>query len=127
MNILVLERNKPIRDQVVVGLQNFPEFAVEVSEGFSGLNRTHQKEFHAVFIGCGDDEPEGLQLVERFRSVDERTELVVIADAKRAKVLTSQRSRFNICSVLQEPLDPEDFFRVVARLRRNEQATPSAR
>ncbi|PIE22153.1 MAG: hypothetical protein CSA62_13815 [Planctomycetota bacterium] len=122
MNILVLVRNKPIRDQVVVGLQNFPEITVEIAEGFSGLNRTHQKRFDAVVIGCTDEEPEGIQLVERFRSHDERTELVVVAEAKKAKVLISQRSRFDITSVLQDPLDPEDFFRVVARLRRNDSA-----
>ena len=115
MNILVLVRNKPIRDQIVVGLQNFPEFAVEIAEGFSGLNRTHQKDFDTVIIGCTEEEPEGLQLVERFRGYDEKTELVVVAEAKRAKVLVSQRSRFDITSVLQEPLDPEDFFRVVAQ------------
>lgn len=127
MNILVLVRNKPIRDQVVVGLQNFPEFAVEIAEGFSGLNRTHQKSFDAIVIGCGEHDTEGLQLLERLRSYDEKTEVVVIADFKKAKVLTSQRSRLNICSILQEPLDPEDFFRVVARLRRNEHVSPAPR
>jgi DNA-binding NtrC family response regulator len=127
VNILVLIRTKPIRDQVVVGLQNFSEFSVEVGEGFSGLNRTHQKQFDAVFIGCSDGESEGLQMIERFRSYDEKTELVAVSDVKQAKLLTSQRSRFNITSILQVPVDPEDFFRVVARLRRNELATPSGR
>ena len=67
MNILIVERNKIIRDQVLVGLQNFPEFAVETGEGFGGLNKTKHRDYDCVFIGSNLQDEHGLELVEHTR------------------------------------------------------------
>ncbi len=122
MNVLVLIKNKRIRDQIVVGLQNYPEFAVEVAEGFSGLNRVRQKDFDAIFLSDIGPESSGQQMLERLREFNQDTDVVVVADPKKAKNLLASRTKYNLLSVLQDPLDVDDFFRLVARLRRKDLA-----
>ncbi len=122
MNVLVLIKNKLVRDQVVVGLQNFPEFAIDLAEGFPGINKMRQKKYDAVFIGDIGNESIGGQMLERLREFDQETDVIVVADPKKARLLGSSRSKLNLLAILQEPLDVDDFFRLVARLRRKELA-----
>jgi len=122
MNILLLEKDKIVRDQILVGLQNFHEFAVDAAEGFPGLNRTRQKDYACLFIGCNPDDGEGLELLERFREWDRDTDVVLVTSYKKTKLLMSQRSRYNLFSILHVPIDPRDFFRLVGRIRKRNTA-----
>jgi DNA-binding response OmpR family regulator len=121
VNILIVEPNKITRDQILVGLQNFPEFAVDTGEGFGGLNRTKSKDYDCVFIGSnlqGSDQ--GIELIESLRGSDTETDIVLVTDAKKAKAHQSMRTRWNLFSILYLPIEPREFFRLVARLRRRE-------
>ncbi|MCA8970387.1 MAG: hypothetical protein KDC95_11400 [Planctomycetes bacterium] len=120
MDVLVLESNKRIRDQIVVGLQNFPEFAVDTGEGFGGLNLTRGKAYDFVFIGtnCADDI--GMQLAQKLRETDTNTSLILVTTAKKSKSHQQLRTRLDVLSMLYVPIEPADFFRLVARLRRRE-------
>lgn len=124
MDILVIESNKRIRDQIVVGLQNFPEFAVETGEGFGGLNLTRGKDFDAIFLGttCGQD-CAGMQMLENFRTSDTETDVILVTSSKKAKSHHQLRARYDVLSMLYCPIEPRDFFRLVARLRRREVGT----
>ncbi len=122
MDVLVLESNKRIRDQIVVGLQNFPEFAVDTGEGFGGLNLARGKAYDFLFIGtnCADDI--GMQMAQKFREAESDSGLILVTSAKKSKAHQQLRTRFDVLSMLYVPIEPADFFRLVARLRRREVA-----
>lgn len=122
MRILVLEKDKVVRDRIVIGLQNFPEFAVDAAEGFPGLHQTRQKAYDCLFIGCNPEDGEGLELIERFREFDRETDVILVTSHKKTKLLTSQRGRYNLLSILHLPIDPKEFFRLVARIRKRNAA-----
>ncbi len=121
MDVLILERDKLIRDQILVGLQNFPEFAVDLGEGFGGLNMTKQKDYHCVVIGTNLQDDNGMELVETFCQHEHESDLVLVTTTRRAKSHQSLRARYDVFSILYAPLDPREFFRLVARLRRRGQ------
>gem|GEM_PF-2404330 len=118
VDILLLERDKLVRDQILVGLQSFPEIAVEVGEGYVGLHRTRQKSYDFVIIGCNPKDDEGLRLLTSLREYDRDTQVVLVTSAKQVKSLLAQRSKFDLFAVLGVPVVPEDFFRILARMRR---------
>jgi len=123
MDILLVERDKLVRDQVKVGLQQFPEFTVTCGEGFAGLNELRQRDFDAIFLGISAEGKNRLKLLEHLRSFDFNTELVVMAEDRSIKDLGKVKSRFNVTSFLSTPLSAIEFFRLVARIRERFQDT----
>lgn len=126
MDILLIERDKLVRDQVKVGLQQFPEFSVTCGEGFAGLNELRQHDFDAIFLGIPADGKNRLKLIEHLRSFDFNTELVVMAEERGIKDLSKVKSKFNVTSFLSTPITAGEFFRLVARIRERQQETAAA-
>ncbi len=128
MDILLVEKERLVRDQVKVGLQQFPEFTITVGEGYAAINELRQRQFDCIFVGAEGKGPEGLRLLKHLRSFDRNTEVVVIANGRAAKDLATEKSRLNITSFLTTPIDATEFFRLVARLRaRRQDAEPAGR
>ena len=123
MQILLLEKDKVVRDQILVGLQNFPDFAVECGEGFRGLSKTRSKSYDCLIIGCNGDDEEGIELLESFREYDRSTDVVFVTNFKKGKIIMAKRGQYNIFSVLHVPIEPAEFFRLVGRLRRRQVST----
>ncbi|MHC5063655.1 MAG: response regulator [Planctomycetota bacterium] len=117
MDILLVERDRLIRDQVKVGLQQFPEFTVTTGEGHAGLNKLRSHSFDAIFLGIPPEGKDRLKLVEHLRSFDFNTDLVVMTEDKSVKDLAKVKSRFNVSSFLSTPISAVEFFRLVARIR----------
>lgn len=126
MDILLVEKDKLVRDQVKVGLQQFPEFSVTCGEGFAGLNELRQHDFDAIFLGIPADGKDRLKLLEHLRSFDFNTELVVMAEERSIKDLGKVKSKFNVTSFLSTPITAIEFFRLVARIRERQQDTAAA-
>ncbi len=118
MDILLIERDKLVRDQILVGLQCLPETAVETGEGYVGLHRTRQKSYDFVIIGCNPKDDEGVRLLEALRRHDRDTQVILVAAQKQAKQLASLRTKYDVFAILSVPIVPEDFFRLVGRMRR---------
>ena len=126
MDILLVVRNRLVRDQVKVGLQQFPEFSVTVGEGYAGINELRQRRFDCVFLGLEGQGRDALRLLRQLRSFDTGTEVVAVCAERQARDLQSEKSRLNIAAFLHAPVAAIDFFRLVARFRarRLEAATP---
>ncbi len=122
MDVLILDADKVVRDHVRVGLQNFPEFAVDTGQGFAGLNLTEQKDYDCLFIACDPQTDQGLELIENFRKTNNDVDVVMVTPARKSKAHQHLRTRYDLFSILYVPLDPGEFFRLVARLRRREAA-----
>jgi DNA-binding NtrC family response regulator len=117
MEVLVVEKDRLVRDQVKVGLQQFPEFHVTCVEGYGGMNTLRQKAFDAVFLGVPADQQEARRMIEHLRGIDRGVDLVVMVEAGMVKELAAEKPRHDIWSIMPTPLDVTDFFRLVARLR----------
>ena len=76
MEILLVEGDRLVRDQVKVGLQQFPEFSVTTGEGYAAVNEARQREFDCVFLGVDPDGQDGLRLLEHIRSFDADVDVV---------------------------------------------------
>lgn len=123
MNILIVESDHLVRDQIKVGLQQFPEFKITTGEGYGGLNKLRQSHFDLVFVGVRAQTGEAKRTVEYLRSFDQRVDLVVVAPQRTARDLASEKSRLDIWSLLSTPIAEMDFFRMVARVRDRLHAT----
>ena len=121
MEILLVEKDHLIRDQVKVGLQQFPEFHVTCVEGYGGMNALRQRAFDAVFLGVPDDAGEARRMFEHLRAIDRGVDLVCMVPERLAKDMAAEKPRFDIWSILAVPFDVTDFFRLVARLRERRQ------
>lgn len=122
MEILLVMRDRLVRDQIKVGLQQFSEFSVTWGEGYAALNELRQQRYDAVFLGLPARLREAHHLLDHLRSFDRTTPLVVVVSDKIARDIAADKARFNISSVVSTPLDVADFFRLVARIReRNKQ------
>jgi DNA-binding response OmpR family regulator len=117
MDILLVERDRLVRDQVKVGLQQFPEFTVTWGEGYAAINELRQRRYDLVFLGCDNAEKEVLRLLKHLRSFNQAIEVVLIVAPRTAKDLAAEKGRLNIQAFLHTPIDVRDFFRLVARLR----------
>ena len=118
MEILLIERDRLVRDQVKVGLQQFPELHVTCGEGFAAVNELRQKSFDCVFLGIpGDQQQDGIRLLEHLRSFDRSTEVLVVTTSRGAKDMQGLRGRLGISGIVQTPIEITDFFRAVARFR----------
>ena len=78
MEILLVEKDHLVRDQVKVGMQQFPEFHVTCVEGYGGMNTLRQRPFDAVFLGVPEDFAEARRMIEHLRGIDRGIDLVVM-------------------------------------------------
>ncbi|MBK8975413.1 MAG: response regulator transcription factor [Planctomycetes bacterium] len=117
MDILLVESDRLVRDQIKVGLHQFPEFQVTTGEGYGGLNKLRQQRYDLVFVGVRADSAEARRTIEYLRSFDQSIDLVVVAPHRTARDLVGEKSRLDIWSFLSTPIQDLDFFRLVARIR----------
>lgn len=115
MEVLLVVKEALVRDQVKVGLQQFPAFSVTVGWGYEGLNELRLKNFDCVFLGVDPRDKETIRWLQHLRSFDNVTELVVLAGASQIKDLSAEKARWNIHSFLKTPLDVKEFFGFVGR------------
>jgi len=117
MDVLLVVHDRLTRDQVKVGLQQFPEFNVVPGEGYAAINELRQRDYDCVFLGVDPSDIEGLRLLQHLRSFDRTTEVVVVTTERHAKSMMGEKSKLNIASFLSTPVDPAEFFRLVGRMR----------
>ena len=117
MEILLIERDRLVRDQVKVGLQQFPEFNVTWGEGYAAVNDVRQRHYDCIFMGVDPRDKEGLRLLKHLRSFDRMTDVVAITTQRHARDMSGEKSRLNINAFLHVPIEVTEFFRLVSRLR----------
>ncbi|MCA8955165.1 MAG: hypothetical protein KDC87_03770 [Planctomycetes bacterium] len=124
MDILLITSENLLRDQIKVGLQQFSEFRVTCGQSFPGVNMLHTTRFDYVFLELGHTAQDCLTLLKHLRSFDQEVEVVAIAESRAIKDLAREKGRYGISAFLQAPIDTNEFFRLVARLRaRREEST----
>lgn len=117
MDILLITSDNLLRDQVKVGLQQFPEFRVTCGESFPGVNMLHTNEYDYVFLELGTTTQDCLTLLKHLRSFDQRSEVVALADDRTVRDLSRDKQRYGINAFLHSPLNSKEFFKLLARLR----------
>lgn len=117
MNFLLIENDPLVRDQVKVGLQQFPEFHVTVGTGFGGVNELHTQEFDCVLVGVDGSDSESVRLLQHLRTLDKDVELVVLTQSRNIKAMLRDKARYDIHSVLSKPIEPKDLFDFVGRFQ----------
>jgi DNA-binding NtrC family response regulator len=117
MDILLIEKDPLVRDQLKVGLQQFPEFQVTVGMGYRGINELRNQAFDGVFVGIDPKDKESSGLLQHLRSFDRTTELVVLAAPRSLKDMAADKGRFDIYTFLQTPIDPRELFEFIGRFR----------
>lgn len=123
-----MEKDRLVRDQIKVGLQQFSEFTVTWGEGYAAINELRQRPYDVVFIGCDSTEDECARLLKHLRSFDRTTEVIVVCGQRTGRDLHSEKSKMNISGFVHTPLNVLDFFRVVGRLRaRRMEGEPNVR
>lgn len=129
MEVLLVEKDPLIRDQVKVGLQQFPEFEVTVGCGHTGINQMRGRHFDCVFLGVDPRQKDTVKLLHSLRQVDRQVELFVITAARNVKDMNVDKSKFDIHSFLSAPLDLKEFFGLVGRFleRRTDRANSTLR
>lgn len=126
MEFLLVEKDPLVRDQVKVGLEQFPDCHVHVGLGYEAIAQLRHRKFDCVFLGVDPREQESMQLLQYLRSFDQDTELVVIAPASSIKDMGVQKAKYHIHSFLQNPVDVKEFFGFVGRFRSRKSAAPQA-
>ena len=126
MDILLVESDHLIRDQVKVGLQQFPEFKVTWGEGYPGINLMRMKSYSYVFLGIPSQDHDGLRLLRHMRSFDQQTDVIVVTTQRAARDLAKDKSRLGIYAFLTTPIDVTDYFRLVSRLKARDEKRPTA-
>ncbi len=123
MEFLLITTDSLLRDQLKVGLQQFPEFGITCGESFPGINMVRTMDFDLVFMEIGSNSPENLTLVNLLRSFDTNTEVVALADDQVIKDLSPHKQKHGITAFLSIPLNVTEFFRLISRMRaRREEA-----
>lgn len=112
-----MEKDRLVRDQIKVGLQQFSEFTVTWGEGYAAINELRQRPYDVVFVGCDNKEEECVRLLKHLRSFDRTTEVIVVSGQRTARDLHAEKTKLNISGFLQAPINVVEFFRVVGRLR----------
>jgi DNA-binding NtrC family response regulator len=126
MDILLVESDHLIRDQVKVGLQQFPEFKVTWGESYPGINLLRMKSYSYVFLGIPSQDHDGLRLLRHMRSFDQQTDVIVITTQRAARDLAKDKSRLGIYAFLTTPIDVIDYFRLISRLKARDEKRPTA-
>jgi DNA-binding NtrC family response regulator len=129
MEVLLVEKDPLVRDQVKVGLQQFPEFHVTVGSGYAGINEVRSRHFDAVFLGVDPREKDTVKLLHHLRSFDTTTELFVMTAPRNVRDMAVDKSKYNIHSFLQTPVEVREFFGLLGRFleRRTERQNSSLR
>ena len=117
MEILLITSDNYLRDQVKVGLQQYPDSRVTCGESFPGVNMMRTAQYDFVFLELGDSTRDCLTLIRHLRSFDRSTEVVALSDSRVVRDLGREKQRHGINAFLHKPLDVPEFFRLVARLR----------
>ncbi|MCA8952004.1 MAG: hypothetical protein KDE27_21015 [Planctomycetes bacterium] len=115
MEVLLVEKDPLIRDQIKMGLQQFPEFEVTVGSGQAGINQMRGRHFGCVFLGVDPRQKDTVKLLHHVRQVDQAAELFVMTASKNVRDMQLEKSKFDIHSFLQTPLDLKEFFGLVGR------------
>ncbi len=115
MEVLLVEKNPLVRDQIKVGLEQFPNFEVTVGHGQAGVNMMRGRRFGCVFLGVDPRQKDTVKLLHNLRGIDPHTELFVMTPSRSVKDMQADKSKFNIHSFLQTPLDLKEFFGLVGR------------
>ena len=115
--MLLVEKDRLVRDQIKVGLQQFAEFTVTWGEGYAAINELRQRPYDVVFIGCDNKDEECVRLLKHLRTFDRTTEVIVVCGQRTAKDLHAEKTKLNVSGFVHTPLNVLDFFRVVGRLR----------
>ena len=129
MEVLLVEKDPLIRDQIKMGLQQFPEFEVTVGAGHAGINQMRGRHFGCVFLGVDPRQKDTVKLLQHLRSIDQTAELFVMTAAKNIRDMQVDKSKYDIHSFLQTPLDLKEFFGLVGRFleRHTERANSALR
>lgn len=115
MEALLVVKDPLIRDQVKVGLQQFDEFHVTVGHGRTGISEARGRMFDCVFLGVDPREKETVRLLQHLRSFDQSSELFVLTDPLNIKDMAVDKSKYDIHSFVQTPLQPKEFFGLLGR------------
>ncbi|MCR9243646.1 MAG: hypothetical protein NXI31_01350 [bacterium] len=115
MEVLLVEKDPLIRDQIKVGLQQFPEFEVTVGVGQAGINQMRGRRFDCVFLGVDPRQKDTVKLLHNLRQIDQGAELFVLTPARNVRDMQADKGKFDIHSFLQQPLDLKEFFGLVGR------------
>ena len=129
MEVLLVEKDPLVRDLVKVGLQQFPEFVVTVGHGHAGISEMRGRHFDCVFLGVDPREKDTVKLMHHLRSFDTSTELFVMTEMRNIRDMAVDKSKYNIHSFLQKPVEPREFFGLLGRFldRRTERKDSSLR
>jgi DNA-binding NtrC family response regulator len=129
MEVLLVEKDPLIRDQVKVGLQQFPEFHVTVGAGFAGINEIRGRHFDCLFLGVDPRQKDTVKLLHHLRSFDATTELFVLTAARNVRDMAVDKSKYNIHSFVQTPIVVRELFGLLGRFleRRTERQNTSLR
>ncbi len=115
MEVLLVEKDPLIRDQVKVGLQQFPEFHVTVGTGHAGINEMRGHHFDCVFLGVDPRQKDTVKLLHHMRSFDTTTEVFVLTAAKNVRDMAVDKSKYNIHSFVQTPIVVKELFGLIGR------------
>jgi DNA-binding NtrC family response regulator len=125
MEVLLIEKDPLVRDQVKVGLQQFPDCRVTAGVGHAAINQLRGRKFDCVFLGVDPRQKDTVKLLHSLRQLDGDIELFVMTPAQNVKDMGVDKSRFDIHSFLQVPLDLREFFGLVGRFNERLTARPS--
>jgi DNA-binding NtrC family response regulator len=129
MEVLLVEKDPLIRDQVKVGLQQFPEFHVTVGAGHAGINEMRGRHFDCVFLGVDPRQKDTVKLLHHLRSFDTTTELFVLTASRNVRDMAVDKTKYDIHSFVQTPLVVKDLFGLLGRFleRRTERQNTTLR
>ena len=118
MNVLIVEKDPLVRDQIKVGLRQFPEeFTVLSGEGYAGIHLLRQHTIDLLILGVPRNSAEAKRRIDYVREVSPTVDLVVVATDSCAKELSGEKGRLDIFSFLARPVGAMDFFRLIRRVR----------
>lgn len=126
MEILLIEKDPLVRDQLKVGLQQFPGIKVTTGVGYRGVNELRSRSFACVFLTVDPTDKESLGMLAHLRSFDQTTELVALVPSQEPKALANEKAKHNIHSLLRTPLDPKDLFSFLGRFKERHESRDSA-
>jgi len=129
MEVLLVEKDPLIRDQVKVGLQQFPEFKVTVGFGHSGVNQMYGRHFDCVFLGVDPRQKDTVKLLHTLRQIDASVELFVLTATRNLRDMGVDKGKYDIHTFLQTPLEMREFFGLLGRFleRHSERANSALR
>ncbi len=127
MEVLLVEKDPLIRDQVKVALQQFSQFHVSVGAGHAGINEARGRAFDCLFLGVDPRQKDTVKLLHHLRSFDTTTELFVMTAPRNVRDMAVDKSKYNIHSFVQTPIDVRELFGLLGRfLERHEERKNAA-